>query len=43
MTDRSDRVLYPGRFEILIAVPSQSTAILELQGVELVLDERSQP
>lgn len=43
VTDRGDRVLYPGRYEILIDVPTQSTAILELQGVEAVLDEWPQP
>lgn len=33
------RVLSPGRYEILIDVPTQSTAILELHGVEAVLDD----
>ncbi|OGE51043.1 hypothetical protein PENARI_c015G01191 [Penicillium arizonense] len=38
VTERGDRVLFPGVYKILIDVPTQSTATLELLGSETTLE-----
>lgn len=43
VTERGDTVLYPGTYELLLDVPTQSKAILELNGDDVVLDEWPQP
>ncbi|GFG15843.1 probable exo-1,4-beta-xylosidase bxlB [Aspergillus lentulus] len=43
VTERGDRVLYPGVYKVLIDVPTQSTATLELLGTEATLESWPQP
>ncbi|GFF56102.1 probable exo-1,4-beta-xylosidase bxlB [Aspergillus udagawae] len=43
VTERGDRVLYPGVYKVLIDVPTQSTATLELLGTETTLESWPQP
>ncbi|KAE8388136.1 hypothetical protein BDV23DRAFT_159679 [Aspergillus alliaceus] len=43
VTERGDRVLYPGIYKALIDVPTQSIATLELLGTETTLELWPQP